>query len=198
MINTGVTKKNPFPGSRPFVSAEDKFFFGRRPVIKELVETLQANRFVALVGASASGKTSLIQSGIIPALLADSKKEWIPVSIRPGARPMASLIRGFQQVFPQKISDQEVAAFLSNAQNIGEFITEKKLGNYQYYLVVDQFEELFTGPASIKKKKKNGGIRKQGSLSKTWWMLWRTGLRAYMSCYPSAPTFWMFVLLTGY
>jgi len=156
MINTGVTKKNPFPGSRPFVSAEDKFFFGRRPVIKELVETLQANRFVALVGASASGKTSLIQSGIIPALLADSKKEWIPVSIRPGARPMASLIRGFQQVFPQKISDQEVAAFLSNAQNIGEFITEKKLGNYQYYLVVDQFEELFTGPASIKKKKKNG------------------------------------------
>jgi len=156
MINTGVTKKNPFPGSRPFVSAEDKFFFGRRAVVKELVETIQGNSFVTLVGASASGKTSLIQSGIIPALLSDSKNEWIPVSIRPGARPMVSLIRGFQQVFPQKISDQEVSAFLSNAQNIGEFLREKNLGNYRYYLVVDQFEELFTGPASIKKKKKNG------------------------------------------
>ena len=79
MINTGVIRKNPFPGSRPFVSAEDKFFFGRSGAVTELVDTLQANRFVALVGASASGKTSLIQSGIVPALLADIKQEWIPV-----------------------------------------------------------------------------------------------------------------------
>jgi len=156
MINAGVTRMNPFPGSRPFVSAEDKFFFGREGAVSELVETLQANRFVALVGASASGKTSLIQSGIIPELLSDIKKEWIPVSIRPGPQPMLSLIRGFQQVFPQKISDREVDSFLENAQTIKEFIAEKQLGNYHYYLVVDQFEELFTGPASIRKKKRNG------------------------------------------
>lgn len=156
MINTGVTRTNPFPGSRPFVSAEDKFFFGRSGAVSELVDTLQANRFVALVGASASGKTSLIQSGIVPALLSDIKQEWIPVSIRPGAQPMLSLIRGFQQVFPQKISDKEVNSFLEASQNIGEFIKEKKLGSYHYFLVVDQFEELFTGPASIKKKKRNG------------------------------------------
>ena len=156
MINTGVTRKNPFPGSRPFVSAEDKYFFGRAGAVSELVDTLRDNRFVALVGASASGKTSLIQSGIIPALLSDIKREWIPVSIRPGAQPMLSLIRGFQQVFPQKISDFEVNSFLSSTQSIGEFITEKNLGNYHYYLVVDQFEELFTGPASTKKKRRNG------------------------------------------
>ncbi len=156
IINTGVTRKNPFPGSRPFVSAEDKFFYGREGPVSELVDTLLANRFVALVGASASGKTSLIQSGIIPALLSDNKREWIPVSIRPGAQPMLSLIRGFQQVFPKKISDFEVNSFLNDSQNIGEFITNKGLGNYHYFLVVDQFEELFTGPASIKKKKRNG------------------------------------------
>ncbi len=40
MINTGVTRKNPFPGSRPFVSAEDKFFFGRAGAVSELVDTL--------------------------------------------------------------------------------------------------------------------------------------------------------------
>ncbi|TFH25378.1 MAG: hypothetical protein E4H10_09460, partial [Bacteroidia bacterium] len=156
MINTGVTRKNPFPGSRPFVSSEDKFFFGRAGAVSDLVDILQANRFVALIGASASGKTSLIQSGIIPALLSDIKREWIPVSIRPGAKPMLSLIRGFQQVFPQKISDKEVNYFLDNAQSIREFIVGKELGNYHYYLVVDQFEELFTGPASIKKKRRNG------------------------------------------
>ncbi len=156
MIDAGVTRKNPFPGSRPFVSSEDKFFFGREGAVSELVETLQANRFVALVGASASGKTSLIQSGLIPALLSDIRKEWIPVSIRPGARPLLSLIRGFQQVFPQKISDREVGAFLNNTQDIGRFISAKKLGNYRYFLVVDQFEELFTGPTSVRKKKKNG------------------------------------------
>lgn len=156
MINAGVTRMNPFPGSRPFVSAEDKYFYGREGAVSELVETLQSNRFVALVGASASGKTSLIQSGIIPALLSEFKREWIPVSIRPGAQPMLNLIRGFQQVFPQKISDKEVDSFLKNAQTIGEFIRAKQLGNYHFCLVVDQFEELFTGPPSFRKKKRNG------------------------------------------
>ena len=69
---------------------------------------------------------------------------------------MLSLIRGFQQVFPQKISNEEVHSFLEASQSIGEFIKEKELGSYHYLLVVDQFEELFTGPSSIRKKKKNG------------------------------------------
>jgi len=153
MINTGVLQRNPFPGSRPFFSAEDQLFFGRDKAVSELLEILIERRFVAMVGASASGKTSLIQSGVIPALLADMKKEWVPVYIRPGRRPMESLIRGFQRVFPNNIPDSDVYAFLKSSQSIGDFIVEKGLGNYHYFLVVDQFEELFTWPLALKKRK---------------------------------------------
>ncbi len=153
MINTGVLQRNPFPGSRPFFSAEDQLFFGRDKAVSEMLKILLERRFVALVGASASGKTSLIQSGVIPALLADMKKEWVPVYIRPGRRPMESLIRGIQRVFSKNISEADVYSFLKSSQSIGDFIIEKGLGNYHYFLVVDQFEELFTWPLFLKKRK---------------------------------------------
>jgi len=153
MINTGVLQRNPFPGSRPFFSAEDQFFFGRDDAVSEVLKILLKKRFVALVGASACGKTSLIQSGIIPALLSDMKEEWVPVFIRPGKRPIESLIRGFQKVFSKKISESDVHAFLRNTNSLGDFLIEKGLGNYNYFLVVDQFEELFTWPVVVKKRK---------------------------------------------
>ena len=153
MINTGLLQRNPFPGSRPFFSAEDQLFFGRDKAVSELLRILLERRFVAMVGASASGKTSIIQSGVIPALLADMKKEWVPVYIRPGLRPMESLIRGIQRVFSKNISESDVYAFLKSSQSVGDFIIEKGLGNYHYFLVVDQFEELFTWPLALKSRK---------------------------------------------
>jgi WD40 repeat protein len=153
MINTGVLQRNPFPGSRPFFPAEDQLFFGRDRAVSALIEILLERRFVALVGASACGKSSLIQSGVIPALLSDMKEEWVPIYIRPGQRPMESLIRGVQQVFSKKISDSDVHSFLKGSGSLGDFLIEKGLGNYHYFLVVDQFEELFTWPVAVKKRK---------------------------------------------
>jgi len=153
MINTGVLQRNPFPGSRPFFSAEDQLFFGRDKAVSELLEILLKRRFVAVVGASASGKTSLIQSGVIPALLADMKREWVPVFIRPGKRPMESLIRGFQRVFSKNISESDVYSFLKSSRSVSDFLLEKDLGNFHYFIVVDQFEELFTWPVAQKKRK---------------------------------------------
>ena len=153
MINTGVLKRNPFPGSRPFFSSEDQLFFGRDKAVSEVIEMLQLRRFVAMVGASASGKTSLIQSGVIPALLADMKREWVPIFIRPGKRPMESLIRGIQRVFSKEISESDVHSFLNSSKSIGNFLMDKGLTNYHYFFVVDQFEELFTWPVVLKKRK---------------------------------------------
>jgi len=120
-----------------------------------VLNSLLTNRFVALVGASGSGKTSLIQSGIIPALLTDEKQEWIPVTIRPGNRPVESLIRGFQQVFPNKLKETDIQSFLAGTQSLNELIIDKGLGSHNYYLVVDQFEELFQRVPSLKKNGKN-------------------------------------------
>jgi WD40 repeat protein len=153
-IRTGVLQTNPFPGIRPFTSMEDKYFFGRDGAISDVLDALRSNRFVALVGATGSGKTSLIQSGIIPTLLLDEGQEWVPISIRPGVKPVESLIRGFQQVFPKKLSESDVESFLSSSQTLGGLINDKGLGSHNYYLVVDQFEDLFRN--QIFNQKKNG------------------------------------------
>ncbi|MFH0757640.1 MAG: hypothetical protein V2B15_10160 [Bacteroidota bacterium] len=159
-IETGIQKINPFPGIRPFTSAEDKYFFGREGVTSELLDLLQDNRFVALVGASASGKTSLIQSGIIPALITDEKQEWVPVSIHPGPKPVESLVRGFQQVFPKKLKESDVQSFISGSQDLGDLIIEKGLGSHNYFLVVDQFEELFRFGPEVKQNGKDPNVRR--------------------------------------
>ncbi len=59
---------NPFPGLRPFEPDEDHLFFGREKEIDELLRRLRATRFLQVVGASGSGKSSLVRSGLIPAL----------------------------------------------------------------------------------------------------------------------------------
>ena len=160
MINTGVLKKNPFHGIRPYTSAEDKLFFGRDDVTREVLELLKENRFLALVGASASGKTSLIQSGIIPALITQEQHEWVPVVVRPGTKPVENLIRSFQQVFPKKLNETDIHTFLSGNQDLGDLIIDKGLGSHNYFLVVDQLEELFRSGPSMHIQSKDPGLRR--------------------------------------
>src|SRR5688572_13354823 len=60
--------KNPFPGLRPFETEEYRLFFGREGQSDALLARLQRTRFLAVVGTSGSGKSSLIRAGLMPAL----------------------------------------------------------------------------------------------------------------------------------
>ena len=63
---------NPFVGLRPFESDESLLFFGRQQQTLELLQRLHENHFVAVVGSSGSGKSSLIRAGLIPAVTRES------------------------------------------------------------------------------------------------------------------------------
>jgi ABC-type glutathione transport system ATPase component len=87
----------PYPGLKTFQPEDAPLFFGRTAKIQELVERLRNNsgalkeeRFLALIGASGSGKSSLALAGLIPAVrrgdLSESEK-WPLIRCRPGARP---------------------------------------------------------------------------------------------------------------
>ncbi len=54
------TRLNPFPGLRPFAFEEDSLFFGREGQTDELLRRLQRTHFLAVVGTSASGKSSFV------------------------------------------------------------------------------------------------------------------------------------------
>ena len=88
---------NPYPGLRPFETDESHLFFGRDQQVAELVGRLERNRFVAVVGVSGSGKSSLVRAGLIPALergrVSEAGRRWRMVVTRPAGAPFERLPR---------------------------------------------------------------------------------------------------------
>ena len=60
---TSIGLTNPFPGLRPFREEEEYLFFGRESQVDMMVDKLAARRFLAVVGTSGSGKSSLVNCG---------------------------------------------------------------------------------------------------------------------------------------
>ena len=84
----------PYPGMRPFGEGEHDHFFGRDREIEEVLGALRRRRFVAIIGPSASGKSSLARAGVAPALVARGSRDgesWMVQVVRPGARPLETL-----------------------------------------------------------------------------------------------------------
>ena len=74
--------QNPFPGLRPFQPDEDYLFFGREEQTIELLSRLADNRFVAVVGTSGSGKSSLVRCGLLSELLGGKLRQARRVATR--------------------------------------------------------------------------------------------------------------------
>ncbi len=83
----------PFPGLRPFERDEDLIFFGREEHTGQLLDKLGSTHFVAVLGTSGSGKSSLVRAGLLPALergaLVQAGARWQIAEFRPGERPLA-------------------------------------------------------------------------------------------------------------
>ena len=78
----------PYPGLRPFLDHEAALLLGRGRQVREIIERLRETRFVAVIGGSGSGKSSLIRAGVVPELrgfgIAEAGDYWIPVVCTPG------------------------------------------------------------------------------------------------------------------
>jgi len=152
----GAGSFNPFPGLRPFEPDEDYLFFGREKQIDELLRRLRGNRFLAILGTSGCGKSSLVRSGLIPALhggaMTRAGSSWRVALLRPGEDPLGNLAVALDA--PEVLAQRGQAAELSRgfiettlrASNRGliECVAETRLTEHDNLLVViDQFEELF-------------------------------------------------------
>lgn len=84
----------PYPGLRPFQPDDSEYFFGREAPVREVVSRLRAERFVAVIGGSGSGKSSLVLAGAIPRLrsfaIRDAGDFWVPIVSTPGTDPVGN------------------------------------------------------------------------------------------------------------
>ena len=151
----GAEVFNPFPGLRPFETEEYHLFFGREGQSDELLARLSRTRFLAVVGTSGSGKSSLIRAGLLPALygglMAGAGSGWRIAVMRPGADPVGNLARALadREVLGGD-GDEAVRSALAEATlrrgalGLVEAARGARLAARENLLVVvDQFEELF-------------------------------------------------------
>jgi WD40 repeat protein/energy-coupling factor transporter ATP-binding protein EcfA2 len=135
----------PFPGLRSFESHEEPIFRGRRQHTDELLRRLAEHRFLAVVGSSGSGKSSLVRAGLLPALdrgyLARATTRWRIAVMRPGMAPIENLAEGLRGA---GLPGVDSARLRSSSLGLIETVREAGLEPGESLLVVaDQFEELF-------------------------------------------------------
>ncbi|MFN6485767.1 MULTISPECIES: caspase family protein [unclassified Nostoc] len=87
----------PYMGLSAFLEEDSQYFYGREALTQQLIHQLRDRSFLAVIGASGSGKSSIVQAGVIPQLRLGkqipSSEQWWIGSIRPGANPLEALAR---------------------------------------------------------------------------------------------------------
>lgn len=90
----------PYPGLRPFEEKDRAIFFGREAQMVSVLALLEEKQFVAVVGSSGSGKSSLILAGVIPAVregFLRGTSDWRIVTLKPGSDPCGNLARALER-----------------------------------------------------------------------------------------------------
>ncbi len=150
-----IDLENPFPGLRPFDADESHLFFGRETATAELLYKLRNNRFIAVVGTSGSGKSSLVRAGVLPdvygGFMAGAGSHWRVAVFRPSDRPIHELARALTG--PEVLAgddDPELRAAITETVlrrgtlGLIDVVRQARLPQGTNLLVVvDQFEELF-------------------------------------------------------
>jgi WD40 repeat protein len=145
----------PYPGLRPFRSDEAEIFFGRDEQVDAMLKRLGASRFLAVVGESGCGKSSLVSAGLIPALelglLTPPGPAWRIAPMRPGSHPLNRLatallssgaLPGFEES-PDPLGMLS-AQLRRGPMGLCEALDETPLPDGEsLLLLVDQFEEIF-------------------------------------------------------
>ena len=146
----------PYVGLRPFEFHEAALFYGRGEHIAEMVHTLRKGHFLAVVGSSGSGKSSLVRAGLLPAIAAgfinggDEVADWRFVITRPGLDPYENLLSELlPQLAPGQSLDPDLIEFRRQTLRGGprgliETVADSMLPELARLVVlIDQFEEIF-------------------------------------------------------
>lgn len=150
---------NPFPGLRSFEENEDLLFFGREKQVTELVKKLRQVKFLAVIGSSGSGKSSLVKSGLIPSLhsgfMSGAGSNWKVCTFRPGNNPIGNMAKALTEneiLYNDIQSEEDKFTFSAitestlrrSSNGLVEVYKQSGIDSKNNLLIlVDQFEEIF-------------------------------------------------------
>jgi len=163
---TALSFRGPYPGLRPFEEADAPRFFGRGAQSGQMLRRLEDHQFLAVIGSSGCGKSSLVYAGLLPALrqgwLLGALPHWKMLKLRPGEAPLDNLAAALYREFktPADPSSATLNPPLDGEAELGTALLRNTLSRGRYGLLdalrdaglddetnvlvlVDQFEELF-------------------------------------------------------
>ncbi|MGB3759281.1 MAG: hypothetical protein WBA07_23360 [Rivularia sp. (in: cyanobacteria)] len=142
----------PYRGLFHFGPDDAEFFFGREVFVEELFVATQTRNFIPVLGASGSGKSSVVLAGLVPKL--QQKGDWLFTHFRPGSEPFHALALALVPLYTPNLNATERIA---QARQLGNYLREGTISladvfaqihqnqqNFQVLLIADQFEELYT------------------------------------------------------
>jgi tetratricopeptide (TPR) repeat protein/energy-coupling factor transporter ATP-binding protein EcfA2 len=153
--DSALSAERPFPGLRPFCFADRDYFFGRERQVFALYRLVENGRFIAVIGSSGSGKSSLVLAGLMGLLAEESADSggpsWVCLDMRPGASPLSRLAKTLARLAGNDSPDaaarrrEGIEYRLRRSGFSLESALEEAggLGGRTLLLIVDQFEELF-------------------------------------------------------
>ena len=141
----------PFIGLRPFDYRDRAFFFGRNESVEAVESLVTKSGFVAVVGSSGTGKSSLIRAGLLPCLETRANDQWRWATMEPGEAPIRRLaraissLRGPEDDLTEAWNERIEVCLRGSKFGIPEAISlfPKSARSRHSLIVVDQFEELF-------------------------------------------------------
>jgi WD40 repeat protein/energy-coupling factor transporter ATP-binding protein EcfA2 len=138
----------PYRGLEAFREEDAALYFGREQDTAQLIERLRTTRFVAVLGPSGSGKSSLVRAGLLPAVRRGTipgGEAWRVIDVVPGEHPLAALAAGLAHLpgagapSPADLAADERALDVAVATAL-----ESRPEGERVMVLVDQLEEAFT------------------------------------------------------
>jgi len=140
---------NPYRGLEAFEEIHQNLFFGRQQLIKDLQTFVETHPHTVVLGASGTGKSSLVKAGLVPALKRtldiSGQPLWQVLAVlRPGATPLKALVQALQAsslglTLTSDTPEALALAFTTSLEQWRQINPQDKL-----LLVIDQAEELFS------------------------------------------------------
>ncbi|MBD2043917.1 NACHT and WD repeat domain-containing protein [Microcoleus sp. FACHB-672] len=147
-----LNRISPYRGLKRFESSDKDLFFGRDQLIASLIKAISQSNLILLLGASGSGKSSVVRAGLIPQLAERLGSNFQDFTLTPDRDPFESLrislvSKGYKQ------AEAEIAT-KNDSESLIQVIKTLKNDQCQLLIFVDQFEEIFTLCHDLEKRQK--------------------------------------------